>query len=149
MNTPRQPDEIKLVEHRGLRTLWLATGILMVVLGVIGIFLPVMPTTPFLIVAAACFARSSPRFYDALVNHPVVGPPIRQWRATGTIPKRVKILAISLLVVTLGSSIVFFVPLIPVKIGLALIGLGVITWMLRIPNTPEPPIQPQEGDSKS
>ena len=149
MNTPRQTDEIKLVEHRGLRTLWLAGGILMVVLGVIGIFLPVMPTTPFLIVAAACFARSSPRFYDALVNHPVVGPPIRQWRATGTIPKRVKILAISLLIVTLGSSIVFFVPLMPVKIGLALIGLGVITWMLRIPNTPEPPVQPQEGDSKS
>jgi len=132
-----------------LRTLWLATGILMVVLGLIGVFLPVMPTTPFLILAAACFARSSPRFYDALVNHPVVGPPIRQWRATGTIPKRVKILAISLMVVTLGSSIVFFVPLVPVKIGLAVIGLGVITWMLRIPNTPEPPTAPQEGDSKS
>lgn len=149
MNTPRHPDEIKLVEHRGLRTLWLAAGILMVVLGVIGIFLPVMPTTPFLIVAAACFARSSPRFYDALVNHPIVGPPIRQWRATGTIPKRVKILAISLLILTLGSSIVFFVPLVPVKIGLALIGLGVITWMLRIPNTPESPVPPKEGTSKS
>lgn len=68
-------------------------GCLFVALGVIGAFLPVMPTTPFLIVAAGCFARSSPRLEAWLLDHPRFGPTLRAWRERGAIPRRVKAIA--------------------------------------------------------
>ncbi|KKC27559.1 YbaN family protein [Sphingomonas sp. SRS2] len=73
---------------------WFALGWLMVALGFIGILLPVMPTTIFLIFAAACFSHSSPRFEAWLLDHRWFGPPIRRWRASGAIPRNAKIVAI-------------------------------------------------------
>ena len=131
--SPNPENDIKLESNQGLRLLWLFGGLLAVALGIIGVFLPILPTTPFLLLAAACFARSSPRFYSMLLNHPVFGPPIRQWRNERTIPKKVKILAISLLSITLGSTIIFVVPLMAVKLLLTVIGLVVIIFLLRIP----------------
>jgi uncharacterized membrane protein YbaN (DUF454 family) len=75
------------------RTAFLALGYLMVVLGFLGIFLPVLPTTPFLILAAGCFARSSPRLERWLLDHPRFGPLLRDWRERGAIPRRAKTLA--------------------------------------------------------
>jgi uncharacterized membrane protein YbaN (DUF454 family) len=75
----------------------LAIGWLSVALGVIGIFLPVLPTTPFLLLAAACFARSSPRFYQWLVEHPRLGPWIRDYLDGNGIPLRGKVYAIGLM----------------------------------------------------
>ena len=74
-------------------------------LGFVGAFLPVMPTTVFLLLAAFFFARSSPRFYAWLLNNHTFGPFIRDWRAGLGMPLRAKILAVTLIVLTIGSSI--------------------------------------------
>lgn len=69
-----------------VRGLWLAAGLAFVALGFVGVFLPVLPTTPFLILAAACFARSSQRLEAWLLDHRHFGPLLRDWRARGAIP---------------------------------------------------------------
>jgi uncharacterized membrane protein YbaN (DUF454 family) len=74
---------------------WFALGWLMVALGIIGLFLPIMPTTIFMIFAAACFGHSSPRFEAWLLNHRWFGASIRRWRERGAIPRKAKILAIT------------------------------------------------------
>ena len=66
-----------------MRLIYIAIGCIAVVLGVIGIFLPLLPTTPFLLVAAWAFAKSSPRLEAWLTNHPRFGPPLRDWRERG------------------------------------------------------------------
>ena len=81
-----------------------AIGWVSVTLGVIGIFLPILPTTPFLLLAAACFARSSPRFYHWLVNHKRLGPWIRDYLEGNGIPLKGKIYAIGLMWISIGFS---------------------------------------------
>ena len=63
-----------------MRFVYIAIGCVMVALGVVGIFLPLLPTTPFLLVAVWAFARSSPRLEAWLIHHPKLGPPLRDWR---------------------------------------------------------------------
>lgn len=87
-----------------IRYALLTLGWLSVVLGVVGIFLPVLPTTPFLLLAAACFARSSERFYNWLVNHPKLGPWIRDYLDGNGIPLKGKVYAIGLMWVSISFS---------------------------------------------
>lgn len=75
------------------RTIYFVLGWAMVALGFIGLLLPIMPTTIFLILAAWCFGRSSPRFEKWLLEHPIFGPPLVQWRRYGAVPRRVKWIA--------------------------------------------------------
>jgi uncharacterized membrane protein YbaN (DUF454 family) len=75
------------------RPLFLILGLLFVGLGVVGAFLPLMPTTIFLILAAGCFTRSSPRLERWLLDHRRFGPLLRAWREHGAIPRRAKALA--------------------------------------------------------
>lgn len=77
-----------------MRIPYFIAGLFLVALGVIGIVLPVMPTTIFLILAAGAFARSSPRLEAWLVGHPLLGPPIRRWRETGAIAPKAKVMAV-------------------------------------------------------
>ncbi|TKT76340.1 YbaN family protein [Aquamicrobium sp. LC103] len=72
---------------------FIVLGFVMLLLGIIGAFLPVMPTTIFLILAAWCFGRSSPRLEAWMLAHPQFGPVLRDWRAHGAIPRRAKIMA--------------------------------------------------------
>jgi uncharacterized membrane protein YbaN (DUF454 family) len=76
-----------------VRLLYLAGGILSVLLGVIGAFLPLLPTVPFMLLAAFLFARSNPAWERKLLDHPRFGPPIRAWRENGAISRRGKIAA--------------------------------------------------------
>jgi uncharacterized membrane protein YbaN (DUF454 family) len=82
-----------LRRNRLLRYAWLAAGGLSLVLGLVGIALPLLPTTPFLILAAYCFARGSTKLHRWLVDHPRLGPPIRDWETYRAISKRGKQLA--------------------------------------------------------
>ncbi len=78
-----------------LRGIYLVLGLLLVALGFIGAFLPVLPTTPFLILAAACFTRSSRRLETWLLDHRRFGPILRDWRQRGAIPRKAKLMSLA------------------------------------------------------
>jgi uncharacterized membrane protein YbaN (DUF454 family) len=79
--------------HRWRRRLLFAAGWIFTTLGVAGVILPLMPGTIFLIAAAWCFSRSSPRFEAWLLGHPQLGPHVLRWRKTGAIARRAKYVA--------------------------------------------------------
>ena len=76
-----------------MRYVWIIGGILATGLGLVGILLPIMPTVPFMILAAFCFGRSSPRLHAYMLDHPVYGPHIRDWNENGAIRRGAKWLA--------------------------------------------------------
>lgn len=121
-----------------VRVLLVIAGSVFVVLGVIGAFLPVLPTTPFLLLAAACYARASTRFYNFLLNNRSFGPTILEWQRHRSIPWRTKLWAIALMTVTLSSSIIFFVRDPKLQIGLAVLGVLLAVQMYRIPSRDRP-----------
>jgi uncharacterized protein len=110
--------------HRSLalRAFFWVLGTVFVALGIAGAFLPVLPTTPFMLLAAACYARASTRFYNWLLNNPTFGPTVLEWRRHRSIPWRTKLFAIALMATTLGISIIFFVPGMWLKAALAIFG---------------------------
>ena len=89
---------------------WRVAGLVSLALGVIGIFLPLLPTTPLLLLAAYCFGRGSERLLKWLLEHPRLGPPIRDWREHRAISRRAKILAGLAMVVVITVSLVTDVP---------------------------------------
>ena len=97
--------------------------------------LPVIPTTPFLLVAAACFARSSPRFHSWLLNSRLFGPTIRCWQETRTISRGVKATAILMLVIVAGSSALFFIANLCARVIFLMIVGAVGIWILSIPSS--------------
>lgn len=117
-----------------VRWMFLLLGLGFVGLGVAGIFLPVLPTTPFMLLAAACFARSSERFYHWLLNHRVFGATVREWQQHRSIPRRSKWLAIITMAATLAVSVVFFVPHTELQVALALFGVVLAIYLYRIPS---------------
>lgn len=106
-----------------MRFMFFGLGCLMISLGVIGAFLPVMPTTIFLIIAAWCFGKSSPRLETWMLDHPRFGPGLRRWREEGAIAPRAKLMAVS------GMTFGYALFWIEAKPGLLLAGL-VTVFML-------------------
>lgn len=88
-----------------MKALWLSLGLLATACGIVGIALPLVPTTPFLLLAAFAFARSSPRLHTWLVAHPRLGRPINDWRRHRAISRRTKFLALVLMAASLVISI--------------------------------------------
>ena len=120
--------------RREVRLVFLVCGCGCVVLGVAGIFLPLLPTTPFMLLAAACFARSSERFHAWLLAHPLLGATVREWEEYRSVRRRTKWIAIVTMAVTLAASVVFFVPYRPVQFALALFGLMLAIYLHRLPS---------------
>jgi hypothetical protein len=123
---------------RAVRVALVLAGTGFVGLGILGAFLPVLPTTPFMLLAAACYARASTRFYNGLLNNRAFGPTIREWRRYRSIPYRTKWTAIGLMAVTLTASIVFAVEDPWLQAALAAFGVLLAVWMARIPSRDRP-----------
>lgn len=117
-----------------VRYLLIALGTLSLVAGVIGVFVPVWPTTPFLLLSAACFLRSSDRLYEWLVTHRHLGAYVRDFMSGQGIPLRTKAVALTTMWVTTTASSVFMVlrfGTTPWTIGYALGLAGVALWVHR------------------
>ncbi len=130
---------------RWQRALWLAAGGCSLLTGIVGIFLPLLPTTPFVLLAAFCFSRGSARWEAWLLQHPRFGPMVRDWRERRAIPLRAKQLAWATMV--LGSAWAWWA--MPPRIGWlpALMCVIVGTWMWRLPTAvPRAPSHPRIGD---
>ena len=110
-----------------MRPLFLAAGLLFVGLGVIGAFLPIMPTVPFLLLAAFCFARSDPALEQRILDHPTWGPQVKDWRERRAISRRSKVMAIGAM--TVGAGVTWYTLGVPyVYISIAILVLSG-TWI--------------------
>ncbi len=118
------------------RYVLIGLGSIFLGLGVLGVFLPVLPTTPFVLLAGACYARSSERLHQRLLNNRVLGPSIREWDENKSIGRRAKITAI-LMIVASFSFTVYVMEELVVRIGLAALGIGLIVFLLMV-RTSEP-----------
>ena len=127
-------DQAEDTLDRTKKLLLITAGTICVGLGIIGLVLPVVPTSPFLLLAAACYARSSKRFYNRLLANPIFGPPIRQWREDRSIPARAKWLAIAMILLTFSVTVIFILEDAPARLIMSLIGLLVIVFLYRIPS---------------
>lgn len=125
-------DSKKPVSNRCLRCILIICGTIFLVIGTIGIFIPILPTTPFLLLAAACYARSSEKFYHWLINNKWFGSYIKNYREGKGIPSKVKIYTISLLWATILISAFLFTRILWIKIVLILIAIGVTIHIITI-----------------
>lgn len=122
--------EIREHPNRLVRYLLLGIGLLSLILGVVGIFVPLLPTTPFLLLSAACFMRSSRRFHTWLVTHPHLGPWIRDYLDGEGIPLKGKVYAIGLMWTSILLSC-YFVPVLPARIFLLTSATLVTLYILK------------------
>ncbi len=115
------------------RALLIATGTLSVGLGVLGIFLPLLPTTVFLLLGAACYAKSSPRFYHKLVTHRWLGAYIRSSREGHGMRRRDKAITLGLLWVGIGATMIWSVDATWLRVLLLAIATGVTVHVVKLP----------------
>lgn len=119
------------------RSLWFGVGWLAVAVGGIGVVVPGLPTTGFMIIAAACFARSSPRFEQWVLRLPGVGGAVADYRSGAGMPKRAKITAVSMMIVAISISVGLLLDNTTLRISIAILGLiGVWYIVQRVPTAP-------------
>jgi len=129
----RAPASDPVARGRVSRALWMTLGWLLVGIGFVGLFVPLLPTTDFLILALPCFARSSVRLEHWLLDHPRVGPPLRAWRAQRAIPRHAKIAACAGIGVGFASFCALVRPGAPLAIAVGIVLLGCATWIASRP----------------
>lgn len=128
----KKPKEVDIISNRFLRFLLILIGTISLGLGIIGIILPLLPTTPFLLLTAACYAKSSKRFYNWLMNNKYFGNYIKNYHEGRGIPLKVKVFTISLLWITILSSAYFFVKNFYVELILLIIAVSVTIHIITI-----------------
>lgn len=133
MNARNRPPHTPVPKGIILRWFLFAAGCVSTVLAVLGIFLPLLPTVPLLLLAAACFARSSERIHRWLLEHRHLGPILHGYLDGSGIPRRARTTALCLIWVSIPASAFLVVPLLWVRVLLFAIGLGVTVYLLRLP----------------
>ena len=112
-----------------MRVIWFIGCCVSVALGVLGIFLPLMPTVVFLLIGAYAFAQSSPRWHNWLITHETLGPPIHNWQKTGAISRRAKLFATLSIALSFGITVLLGPPgWVLGLVGAILIGVLLFIW---------------------
>ena len=114
------------------RVLYFISGILLVIIGIIGIFLPLLPTTIFLILASACFVKGSPKANEWLYNHKILGVYLKNYRDKSGLTVKAKMINILLLWFMISISVYFFTEEFLLRLLLLMIAIGVTTHLLMI-----------------
>ena len=124
--------------RRITKSLLVVAGTICVALGAIGIVLPVLPTTPFLLLAAACYCRSSERLYHWLLSNRFFGEYIKNYREGKGIPLKTKIIAVAVLWMAIVYSAFFVVNILAVQLVLLVVAIAVSTHIIRLPTFKKP-----------
>jgi hypothetical protein len=124
------------VTETGIKFLWLLAGLTSVAIGAVGLVVPLLPTTPFLLVSAFAFARSSERLHSWLREHRSFGPLIDNWHRDGSIDRKVKRIAIVFILLTPVVTWLFGVPLWVIACQVAVLSAAAI-FILTRPSPPE------------
>ena len=127
-------DRMQVTGNKPLKWFLIILGTISTGLGFLGIFIPLLPTTAFLLLAAWCYARSSRRFYNWLLNNRIFGRYITSYLEGKGVPVQTKIWSVALLWITIGSTIILFVENVYIDILLILIAIGVSIHIITLPN---------------
>jgi uncharacterized membrane protein YbaN (DUF454 family) len=130
------------------RWMLIAAGMICVGLGALGIVLPGLPTTPFLLLAAYCFARSSEHFHSWLLNHRWFGSYVRNFEEGRGMTRPAKASTLLVMWLSFGITIAFFVPVVWGQVSMLLLAVAVSTYILRLPTPPPEPgpgAEPEPG----
>jgi len=125
------------VKSAFLRWVLISCGWLSIIAGVAGVFLPLIPTVPFLLLAVACFARSSEKFHTWLVEHDHLGPLLRDYLSGAGIPLRAKRVAIGMVWISFPASTFLFAQALWLKVLLLTAAAGITLYLLSLPTAPK------------
>ncbi|HKX61201.1 MAG TPA: YbaN family protein, partial [Verrucomicrobiae bacterium] len=114
--------------QQSLRVIYLTVGLVCLAIGTVGVFVPVLPTTPFVLLAAFFFSKSSRRLHGWLLSRPVLGVMIVEWRDHRVIRPRAKILAAATILLTFGATVIFVAAPLAAKSSVIVLGVALLTF---------------------
>ena len=118
--------------RRPIKVLLISLGTFFIGVAIVGIFVPILPTTPFLLISSALYAKSSKKFYNWLINNKIFGKYIKNYREGKGISLKLKIIATALLWITIGCSAIFALDILWARVLLVIIAILVTTHIIRI-----------------